>query len=105
MPGRPLLFEATASYLQRLAGAYRPTLPQLLDGSGITVHGHGTSPAAGLYLTPDAAHRVAVQGRIPLAHLTRALPHLTHHSRPGPGPPAEYEEASWRSQEQTPQSA
>ncbi|WP_406011696.1 TniQ family protein [Streptomyces sp. NBC_00984] len=87
---RPLLFEATASYLQRLAGAYRLTLPQLLDGSGITVHGHGTSPAAGLCLTPGAAHRIAVLGRIPLAHLTRALPHLTHHRRSGPGPAAAY---------------
>ncbi len=30
---RPLPFEATASYVQRLATAYRLTLPQLLDGA------------------------------------------------------------------------
>ncbi|SDR59787.1 hypothetical protein SAMN05216511_7207, partial [Streptomyces sp. KS_16] len=52
---RPLAFEATASYLQRLAGAYGLTLPQLLDSAGITVHGHGTPPAAGLDLSPTAA--------------------------------------------------
>ncbi|MEV7471315.1 maleylpyruvate isomerase N-terminal domain-containing protein [Streptomyces kronopolitis] len=73
---RPLAFEATASYLQRLAGAYRLTLPQLLDSAGITVHGHGTPPAAELDISPTAARRVAAVARVRPHALARALPGL-----------------------------
>ncbi|MEV8395213.1 MULTISPECIES: TniQ family protein [unclassified Streptomyces] len=73
---RPLTFEATASYVQRLATAYRLTLPQLLDGTGITLHRHGTLPTADLTFTPCATRHLATLARIPLPHLTRALPHL-----------------------------
>ncbi|MFH8805586.1 hypothetical protein ACH4F6_39655 [Streptomyces sp. NPDC017936] len=52
---RPLTGEATASYAQRLADAYQLTLPQLLDGVGITLTGHGTLPAAELHLIHTAA--------------------------------------------------
>nr|WP_239106753.1 TniQ family protein [Streptomyces rubrogriseus] len=69
-------FEATASYVQRLATAYRLTLPQLLDGAGITLTGHGTLPAAELHLSPAACHHLATLTRIPLPHLTRSLPRL-----------------------------
>lgn len=74
---RPLPREATASYVQRLADTYRLTLPQLLDGAGITLHRHGTPPSAELILTPDAARRLAALARTPLPHLTCALPHLS----------------------------
>ncbi|MGW0646533.1 TniQ family protein, partial [Streptomyces badius] len=74
---RPLPGEATASYAQRLANAYQLTLPQLLDGAGITLRRHGTSPAAELILTPRAAGHLAVLTRVPLPQLTRALPRLT----------------------------
>lgn len=73
---RPLPGEATASYVQRLAGAYQLTLPQLLDGADITLHRHGTPPTAELILTPGAARHLAALARIPLPHLTRALPRL-----------------------------
>lgn len=49
---RPLPFEATASYLERLAHVYQLTLSQLCDGLGISLSGHGASPAAGLVLSP-----------------------------------------------------
>ncbi|MFF3632127.1 TniQ family protein [Streptomyces sp. NPDC002164] len=70
---RPLANEATASYVQRLATAYRLTLPQLLDGAGITLTGHGTLPTAELHLSPAACHHLAAPTRIPLPHLARAL--------------------------------
>lgn len=73
---RPLAGEATASYVQCLADTYQLTLPQLLDGAGITLHRHGSLPAAELILTPRAARHLAALARIPLPHLTRALPHL-----------------------------
>ncbi|WP_225080837.1 TniQ family protein [Streptomyces sp. CoT10] len=73
---RPLPGEATASYTQRLADAYQLTLPQLLDGANITLHRHGTLPAAELHLNHNAAHHLAVLTRTPLPHLTRALPRL-----------------------------
>ncbi|WP_443033823.1 helix-turn-helix domain-containing protein [Streptomyces sp. CA2R101] len=73
---RPLPGEATASYTQSLADAYRLTLPQLLDGVGITLHRHGTPPAAELHLNHSAAQHLAVLARTPLPHLARALPHL-----------------------------
>ncbi len=73
---RPLPFEATASYVQRLATAYRLTLPQLLDGAGIILTGHGTLPTAELHLSPAACHNLAALTRIPLPHLARALPRL-----------------------------
>ncbi|MEU9383263.1 TniQ family protein [Streptomyces sp. NPDC048279] len=82
---RPLPREATASYAQRLADTYQLTLPQLLDGSGITLTGHGTPPTAELHLSPAACHRLSALARIPLPHLTRALPllapnHDAHHT-------------------------
>lgn len=89
---RPLAFEATASYLERVAGTYRLTLPQLLDSTGITIHGHGTPPTAELDLSPTAARRVAVLSRIPMTHLAHALPHLVQSYGPGTGPAA----ACWK---------
>ncbi|MDQ1013426.1 hypothetical protein QFZ82_007994 [Streptomyces sp. V4I23] len=82
---RPLPAEATASYTQRLALTYQLTLPQLLDGAGITLNGHGTLPTAELHLSPAACHHLAALARIPLPHLTHALPRLapndnTHHT-------------------------
>lgn len=74
---RPLPREATASYAQRLADTYQLTLPQLLDGAGITLHRHGTPPTAELILTPGAARHLAVLARTALPQLTCALPHLT----------------------------
>ncbi|MFF5772157.1 hypothetical protein ACFY8V_33075 [Streptomyces californicus] len=71
---RPLPSEATASYVQRLATAYRLTLPQLLAGAGITLTGHGTPPTTELHLSPAACHHIAALARIPLPHLRRALP-------------------------------
>ncbi|MER8162718.1 TniQ family protein [Streptomyces sp. NPDC094472] len=73
---RPLTGEATASYVQRLADAYRLSLPQLLDGAGITLHGHGTLPAAEFHLNHNAARHLAALAGTPLPHLTRALPRL-----------------------------
>ncbi|MEV7283034.1 TniQ family protein [Streptomyces sp. NPDC093252] len=73
---RPLPFEATASYGQRIADTYQVTLSQLLDGVGITLPGHGTLPAAELHLNHNAARRLTALARFPLPHLTRALPHL-----------------------------
>lgn len=73
---RPLRCEATASYTQRLADTYQLTLPQLLDGAGITLTGHGTPPTAELHLSPAACHRLAALARVPLPHLTHALPRL-----------------------------
>ncbi|WEP00718.1 TniQ family protein (plasmid) [Streptomyces sp. FXJ1.172] len=73
---RPLTGEATASYVQRLASAYQLTPPQLLDGVGVTLHGHGALPAAELHLNHTAARHLAALARIPLPHLRRALPHL-----------------------------
>ncbi|MEU5582974.1 hypothetical protein ABZ791_35865 [Streptomyces huasconensis] len=70
---RPLPFEATASYVQRLADTYQLTLPQLLDGADITLTGHGTPPTAELHLSPAARHHLAALAHIPLPHLTRAL--------------------------------
>ncbi|QEU96969.1 hypothetical protein CP970_44015 [Streptomyces kanamyceticus] len=87
---RPLPYEATASYLKRLAGIYRLTLSQLLDGCGITLNGHGTPPTAELALSPAAAHHITILGRIPMAHLTHALPWLPHPGSPGPGPTAHW---------------
>lgn len=73
---RPLGGEATGPDAQRLADAHQLTLPQLLNGADITLHRHGTSPTAELILTPRAAGHLAVLTRIPLPHLTRALPRL-----------------------------
>jgi hypothetical protein len=73
---RPLPFEATASYVQRLADTYQLTLPQLLDGASVTLTGHGTLPTADLHLSPAARHHLATLARIPLPHLTHALPRL-----------------------------
>ncbi|MFH9663451.1 hypothetical protein ACH4NF_34790 [Streptomyces sp. NPDC017248] len=71
--------------MQRLATAYQLTLPQLLDGADITLTGHGTLPTAELHLSPAARHHLAILARIPLPHLTHALPllapnHDAHHT-------------------------
>ncbi|MDX3801095.1 TniQ family protein, partial [Streptomyces sp. AK04-3B] len=81
MPGplrvRPLPGEATASYLTRLAAAYRLSPAQLLDGLCITVTGtENAPPAAEVRLSTEAVRRLSGFTRIPLTHLTRALPHL-----------------------------
>ncbi|MFC4959748.1 TniQ family protein [Streptomyces mauvecolor] len=89
---RPLSFEATASYSERLSHAYRLTLPQLCDGLGISLSGHGACPTAGLVLSPTAASRLADLGRIPMTHLTHALPHLVQGGTPPTGPAT----ARWR---------
>ncbi|WP_151484243.1 TniQ family protein [Streptomyces albicerus] len=89
---RPLPAEATASYLARLAHAYRLTLPHLLDG--LDVHlapgPEKAAPAAELHLNPTAQQRLCVFTHIPRPHLARALPRLTQpgplHTT-GPGPP------------------
>ncbi|HEY9439593.1 MAG TPA: TniQ family protein [Streptomyces sp.] len=74
---RPLPGESTASYLTRLAAAYRLTPAQLLDGHGITATGtQQTPPAAEIHLSAEATHRLSVFARIPPAHLARALPGL-----------------------------
>ncbi|MEU6122449.1 hypothetical protein [Streptomyces sp. NPDC047123] len=62
--------------MQRLAAVYQLTLPQLLDGAGINLHGYGTLPAAELHLNHNAARHLAVLARTPLPHLMRALPCL-----------------------------
>lgn len=85
---RPLPREATASYTLRLAAAYQLTLPQLLDGIGITLHCAGTPPAAELRLTPTARRRLATFARVPLPHLARALPDLARHDNATAGPAA-----------------
>ncbi|MEU2556826.1 hypothetical protein ABZ589_35035 [Streptomyces sp. NPDC013313] len=56
--------------------AYHLTLPQLLDGTGITLTGQGTLPTAELHLSPAACHHLAALARIPLPHLTHALVRL-----------------------------
>ncbi|MGW4914407.1 TniQ family protein [Streptomyces sp. NPDC004270] len=81
MPGplrvRPLPGETTASYLTRLAAAYRLSPAQLLDGLCITVTGtENAPPAAEIRLSAEAARRLSGFTRIPIPHLTRALPHL-----------------------------
>lgn len=81
---RPLPFEATASYIERLSHAYQLTSAQLLDGCSITLHGHGTSPAAELDLSPTAARRVAAVARIGPDALGHALPRLTDHTPDSP---------------------
>ncbi|MEU9671517.1 TniQ family protein [Streptomyces bobili] len=81
MPGplrvRPLPGEATASYLTRLATTYRLTPTQLLDGLTTTVTGtENAPPATEIRLSAEAARRLSGFTRIPIPHLTRALPHL-----------------------------
>ncbi|MGW0949239.1 TniQ family protein [Streptomyces sp. NPDC002623] len=81
---RPLPSEATASYLTRLAATYRLTPAQLLDGLATTVTGtEHAPPAAEIRLSAEAARRLSGFTRIPLTHLTRALPHLRP---PAPSP-------------------
>ncbi|MGW3209259.1 hypothetical protein [Streptomyces sp. NPDC001135] len=72
----PLTGEATDSYAQRLANTYQLTLAQLLDGAGITLHGHDTLPADELHLNRNGPGHLTVLARTPLPHLTRALPRL-----------------------------
>lgn len=62
------------------------TQSQLCDGLGISLHGHGASPAAGPALSLATAGRVADLGRIPITHLTHALPHLVQDGTPLTGP-------------------
>lgn len=69
--------EATASYLTRLAAAYRLSPAQLLDGPGTTVTGtEHAPPAAEIRLSAEAARRLSGFARTPITHLIRALPHL-----------------------------
>lgn len=74
----PAVFESTASYLHRLADAYRLTLPQFLDGLRITIAGRpATSPGTGtteIHLDHTAQQHLAAFTRIPVGHLQRALP-------------------------------
>jgi hypothetical protein len=82
---RPMTFESTASYLHRLAGAYRLTLPQLLDALHITVSGRPAGrPGTGtteIHLDPAARQHLAACTGIPTGHLERALPRFAD---PGP---------------------
>jgi len=82
---RPMTFETTASYLHRLTGAYRLTLPQLLDGLHITVSGRPAGrPGTGtteIHLDPAAQQHLADSTGIPTGHLERALPRF---AAPGP---------------------
>ncbi|MET9359046.1 TniQ family protein [Streptomyces sp. NPDC006617] len=71
---RPLPRESAASYLTRLAAAYRLTAAQLLDGLHITTTGTVAAlPATDIHLSAEATHRLSAFTRIPPAHLTRAL--------------------------------
>ncbi|MEY9849745.1 hypothetical protein ABH940_006857 [Streptacidiphilus sp. BW17] len=93
-------FESTASYLHRLAHAYRLTLPQLLDGLHITTRGRpANNPGTGtteIRLTPAAQQHLATFTRTPAERLAQALPRLSdtaprpararHHSVPATGP-------------------
>ncbi|WP_329587317.1 TniQ family protein [Kitasatospora sp. NBC_01250] len=77
---RPIPHESTASYLHRLAHAYRTTTVHLLDALGIALP-HPSSSRAGagtaeLRLDTAAQHQLAVFTRTPLRDLSRALPHL-----------------------------
>ncbi|MFJ9846347.1 TniQ family protein [Kitasatospora sp. NPDC101155] len=91
---RPLPGESTASYLTRLAHAYRQSLPQLLDALAIAVDAQGkglaTVPGVELHPNRSAQVRIAALARVPHAHLARALPHWepvasTRPARPGSG--------------------
>ncbi|WP_431675969.1 hypothetical protein [Kitasatospora sp. KL5] len=77
---RPIPHESTASYLDRLAHAYRTTTAHLLDGLGITLthprSSRGGAGTAELRLDTAAQQRLAVFARTPLRDLGRALPHL-----------------------------
>ncbi|WP_219665113.1 hypothetical protein [Streptomyces bambusae] len=80
--------EAPASYLHRLAQAYRLQLRQILEGIGITVDGRPGSMPGGseIVLSPAALHHLATFTRIP--DLPRALGNVVHGSRdPDPGHP------------------
>ncbi|MFF8235109.1 TniQ family protein [Streptomyces caelestis] len=72
---RPLIREATASYLTRLAAAYHLSAAQLLDGLHITAAGTPAAPpATEIHLSNEATRRLSHFTRIPPAHLARALP-------------------------------
>ncbi|MGW2402490.1 hypothetical protein ACWCYY_38690 [Kitasatospora sp. NPDC001664] len=87
---RPIPHESTASYLERLADAYRTTTAHLLDSLGIALthprNSRGGAAGSELRLDPAAQHRLAVFARTPLEDLKRALPRLTanptHHHSP-----------------------
>ncbi|MET9181878.1 TniQ family protein [Kitasatospora aureofaciens] len=100
---RPLPRETTASYLTRLAHAYRQNLPQLLDALTITVDTHGkrlaTMPGAELHPNHAAQVRIATLARTPHPHLARALPHWepVAHARPArPGNGHEPPHITWQ---------
>jgi hypothetical protein len=87
-------FESTASYLGRLAGAYRMGVPRLLDGLGIELDGPGgrtgpgpAAPRVEIHLDPAVLHRLAAFTRVPHHHLTQALPRPTTAAESGPRPP------------------
>jgi len=86
-------FESTASYLGRLAGAYRMGMAQLLDGLGIEPDGPGwrtgtgsAAPRVEIHLDTEARGRLAAFTRIPHDHLAHALPRLITASPDPPRP-------------------
>ncbi len=91
----PVAFESTASYLGRLAGAYRMGAAQFLDGLGIELDGPGertgpgpAAPRVEIHLDTEARLRLAAFTRVPHDHLTQALPRPTTAAESGPRPPA-----------------
>ncbi|WP_406292070.1 hypothetical protein [Embleya sp. NBC_00896] len=75
----PLPYESTASWLGRVAATYRQSVPELLDGIGITTtgaRGADDTDTTEIHLDDAARHRLAVFARVPHHHLARALPHL-----------------------------
>jgi TniQ protein len=75
----PLPYESTASWVGRVAATYRQSVPELLDGIGITTtgaRGADDTDTTEIHLDDAAWHRLAVFTRVPRHHLARALPHL-----------------------------
>ncbi|MET7304759.1 TniQ family protein [Embleya sp. NPDC005575] len=92
----PVAFESTASYLGRLADAYRMGVAQLLDGLGVELDGPGwrtgpgpAAPRIEIRLDTEALHRLAAFTRIPHNHLAHALPRLITTPVPPCARPAE----------------
>ncbi|MFE2953078.1 TniQ family protein [Embleya sp. NPDC059267] len=75
----PLPHESTASWVGRVAGVYRQSVPELPAGIGIATigtRGAGEMDTTEIHLEDAAWHRLAVLTRVPHHHLARALPHL-----------------------------
>ncbi|MGW0694955.1 TniQ family protein [Streptomyces sp. NPDC002738] len=96
---RPLPYESTASYLNRLASSYQLGARQLLEGIGITVRGQpDRMPGAGeIALSPAGLQHLAAFTGIPHQHLPQdgLLLHKTH-ADPGT---AQLATARWHSLE------